>query len=62
MKKWMSNLKISKKMSFGFLFMIILSILIGGIGHFQLKNTGAKSKEHIQAVHDGIMFSSQMSQ
>ena len=36
MKKWLGNLRISRKLTFGFMFVTILGIIIGGVGVYSM--------------------------
>jgi methyl-accepting chemotaxis protein len=60
MKKWMENLKISKKMTMTFLFSTILSIIIGAVGVSGMAVLTNNQQNTYRQCTSGILVSSQM--
>lgn len=60
MKKWMSDLEISKKLTVGFLFITCLGVIISGVGIFGLFMLGKNQKQTYQECTLGIKISEQM--
>jgi methyl-accepting chemotaxis protein len=60
MKKWMSGLKISRKLTVGFLFITILSVLIGAVGFYSLTIMTQNQKKTYKECTTGLMFANQM--
>ena len=60
MKKWMSNQKISKKLTFSFLFITVLGVIISGIGIYSLTTLTKSQKDTYNQCTLGIKVSEDM--
>lgn len=57
MKKWFENLRISRKLIVGFLFITFLGMVIGGVGIFNLVTTNQSRQNSYDQCTMGIVYS-----